>query len=367
MKFNVRLGAALLAETMVLASYAATAADKTFHDAPASVKSVKNPFAGQAAAIKVGGEIFSTRCSKCHGQQGQGTGNIPALTKSSTQSASDGELFWFITTGSVNDGMPAWEKLPEKQRWQIVAFIKAMHGSAGSAAISPAPPATVSKASSPSAPFTDYRYEKPGTVRKITVSDLPAPYATKSSGNGPRLVARPANAWPQAPAGFKVEQYAVGLDGPCLIRTAPNGDSFVAETARGDIKVLRGISSAGKAEQVEVFTQGLNQPYGIAFYPPGPDPQWVYVGNTDSVVRIPYQNEAGEWASLQVDFLIVSRRDDGSLAASIVDPQSALDTAFARSPTSMGANKLKRSARARNRPGRSIRRRSDSCAKSDMT
>ena len=275
---------------MVLASYAATAADKTFHDAPASVKSVKNPFAGQAAAIKAGGEIFSTRCSKCHGQQGRGTGNIPALTKSSTQSASDGELFWFITTGSVNDGMPAWEKLPEKQRWQIVAFIKTMHGSAGSAAISHAPPATVSKASSPFAPFTDYRYEKPGTVRKITVSDLPAPYATKSSGNGPRLVARPANAWPQAPAGFKVEQYAVGLDGPCLIRTAPNGDSFVAETARGDIKVLRGISSAGKAEQVEVFTQGLNQPYGIAFYPPGPDPQWVYVGNTDSVVRIPYQN-----------------------------------------------------------------------------
>ena len=41
---------------------------------------------------------------------------------------------------------------------------------------------------------------------------------------------------------------------------------------------------------------------------------------TPNSLRIPFQDEAGKWSSLQIDFLIVSRRDDGTLAASIVDP-----------------------------------------------
>ena len=142
----------------------------------------------------------------------------------------------------------------------------------------------------PKPPFTDFRYEKPGTTRKITLQDLPEPFATSSAGNGPRVVARPEGAWPQVPEGFKVEQYAAGLDNPRIIQTAPNGDFFVAETRAGDIRVFRGITPQGKPEQVAVFAGGLNQPFGIAFYPPGPNPQWVYVGNTDAVVRYPYQN-----------------------------------------------------------------------------
>ena len=49
----------------------------------------------------------------------------------------------------------------------------------------------------------------------------------------------------------------------------------------GDIKVFRGITADGKPQQVETFATGLKQPYGIAFYPPGPDPQWVYIGTID--------------------------------------------------------------------------------------
>ena len=146
-----------------------------------------------------------------------------------------------------------------------------------------------SSASNP-AVFTDYRGEKPGVVHKITVDDLPQPYATKSTDNGAKVVPRPSDAWPQAPAGFKVELYATGLTNPRLIRTAPNGDLFVAESATGRIKVLRGISKDGKAESVEIFAAGLRMPFGIAFYPPGPNPKFVYVGNTDSVVRFPYEN-----------------------------------------------------------------------------
>jgi glucose/arabinose dehydrogenase len=155
----------------------------------------------------------------------------------------------------------------------------------------PGPTASaMAEAPKPSGPFTDFRFEVPGTFRKITVADLPQPYATRSAANGPRLVRRPADAWPQAPAGFKVTEYATGLDNPRYIITAPNGDFFLDESGAGEIKVFRGVSAEGKPEQAETFATGLHMPYGIAFYPPGPNPQWVYVGETDAVVRFPYQN-----------------------------------------------------------------------------
>jgi glucose/arabinose dehydrogenase len=139
--------------------------------------------------------------------------------------------------------------------------------------------------------FTDYTKEKPGTFRKITVADLPKPYATKSAGNGPKVIAQPPGAWPQALPGFKVERYVdSGLNEPREIRTAPNGDFFVAESGKGEIKLFRGFTSDGKPEVRVVFATGLTRPFGIAFYPPGPDPKWVYVGNTGSVVRFPYKN-----------------------------------------------------------------------------
>jgi len=74
------------------------------------------------------------------------------------------------------------------------------------------------------------------------------------------------------------------------LRAAPNGDVFLAESAPGNIKVLRGIDSQGSVQKVEDFATGLDKPFGIAFYPPGPEPQWVYVANTGSVVRFPYRN-----------------------------------------------------------------------------
>jgi glucose/arabinose dehydrogenase len=139
-------------------------------------------------------------------------------------------------------------------------------------------------------PFTDYRDETPGARHKIVAADLPEPYASESVRNGPSIVRRPEGAWPQAPAGFKVGLYAEHLSNPRLIRTAPNGDLFVAESEPGRIKILRGLSADGKPLAVSVFAAGLNKPFGIAFYPPGPKPRYVYVGNTDMVVRFPYQN-----------------------------------------------------------------------------
>src|SRR6202012_951204 len=110
--------------------------------------------------------------------------------------------------------------------------------------------------------FTDYSKEKPGTMRKITVADLPVPYATQSVDNGPDLVPRPAGAMPEAPAGFKVELYSSDLKNPRLVRTAPNGDIFVVESEpdhsgdSGTVKVFRGVDASGKAKQVATFATG---------------------------------------------------------------------------------------------------------------
>ncbi len=268
------------------------AQDAHFHNAPASGAQEKNPYTGEHAAILEGAKLYTRNCGSCHGIGGRGTGNVPALSHGAVQSVSDGEVFWFITTGSVTNGMPSWAQLPEQQRWQIVTYVKSLKSSTKQKMISlpsgykPVP--TI--AAAPQEPFTDFRFEQPGRMRKISVQDLPAPYSTESAKNGPQLVSRPRGAWPKAPAGFHVQQYATGLDNPRLMRTAPNGDIFLAESISGLIRVFRGITREGKAGEAYVFAKGLNQPYGIAFYPPGKNPQWVYVGNTDSVVRFPYQN-----------------------------------------------------------------------------
>lgn len=137
--------------------------------------------------------------------------------------------------------------------------------------------------------FTDFRDERPGVVHKITLADLPPPMATPAVNNPPTVIARPQEALPQALPGYVVALYADGLENPRLIRTAPNGDVFVAESRPGRVKVLRGANADGRAATVETFATGLNRPFGITFYPPGPNPTHVYVGNTDSIVRFPYE------------------------------------------------------------------------------
>jgi glucose/arabinose dehydrogenase len=271
------------------------AADNPFHGAPASAKTTKNPLAGQQAAIDAGKTVYARNCLSCHGKALKGTGNVPSLIDGKLKGVTEGEIFWFVTKGDKDNGMPSWAFMPEEKRWQVVSYLEAvLSGKATAAGSSAAPAAASSKSelkdASPNAPFTDYRYEKPGTVRKISVSDLPKPFATQSAQNGADVVSRPENAWPVAPAGFKVELFAAGLENPRLLRTAPNGDVFLAESEAGRIRVFRGVTSDGKAEQSAIFASGLKRPYGIAFYPAGPDPQWVYIGNTNEVVRFAYHN-----------------------------------------------------------------------------
>ncbi|MDR3606029.1 MAG: PQQ-dependent sugar dehydrogenase [Oligoflexia bacterium] len=265
-----------------------------FHAAPRSALGLENPFRpDDASAIRAGAALYAKNCASCHGEDAMGMGNVPTLARGPVQSVSDGELYWFIGKGAVQNGMPP-SHLPARQRWQVVTFVKSL----GAAPISPksgqvAPRSHAQseiQAPPPSAPFTDYRFEKPGEFHKIRAKDLPDPAMETSVGNGPEIVPRPAGAWPKVPEGFQVQLYATGLDNPRLIRSAPNGDVFLAESSSGKIRVFRGLTADGKPRQAEVFVAGMNRPYGIAFYPVGKDPKWVYVGNTDAVIRIPYRN-----------------------------------------------------------------------------
>jgi glucose/arabinose dehydrogenase len=139
------------------------------------------------------------------------------------------------------------------------------------------------------AAFGSWHDDAPGKRRHITADALPAPYASPSVGNTVRVVRPPAGAKLNVPAGFEVKEFAGGLAGPRLLRAAPNGDIFVAETGAGRIRVLRPGESGATASQNEVFASGLRGPFGIAFYP-ADNPEWVYVGNTDSVVRFAYRD-----------------------------------------------------------------------------
>jgi len=153
-----------------------------------------------------------------------------------------------------------------------------------------AAPAAAGEARTGKEALGDWTTDAPGVRRKLTLDDLPPPYDTKSAENGAKIVKRPEGAWPKAPEGFKVTEFATKLQNPRVIVTAPNGDQFVAESEPGRVKVLRDADGDGKPELEEVYAKGLRQPFGIAFYPPGPSPKYVYVANTDSVVRFPYKD-----------------------------------------------------------------------------
>jgi len=94
--------------------------------APADAKNRQNPvkgFAGGAKAVAV-------NCVMCHGASGKGDGQqavgLPVKpadwTSEAVQKQTDGELFWKISTG--RGPMPPWKHIPEKDRWEIVNYIR---------------------------------------------------------------------------------------------------------------------------------------------------------------------------------------------------------------------------------------------------
>jgi len=112
---------------------------------------------------------------------------------------------------------------------------------------------------------------------------LPPPFATPSAGNPPRVTAQPPGAKLLLPPGFKISVFADKLDDPRRMLLAANGDVVVSEPGAGKITILRDANHDGVAEQRFTFASNLDGPYGLAFHD-----GFLYVGNEDAVVRIPY-------------------------------------------------------------------------------
>jgi len=172
-----------------------------------------------------------------------------------------------------------------ENRRNVIAYLSTVTIPAGSS-----PTVSIAPAPTPESDPGDWHHAAPGIKHDIKLAELPAPFSTASAGNPPQVVAKPADAKLSVPPKFVVRQFASGLSGPRLVRVAPNGDIFIAETRENRLRVLRAEDGAEAPAQNQVFADGLDRPFGIAFYPPGPDPQWIYAANNNSLVRFPYRN-----------------------------------------------------------------------------
>ena len=188
-----------------------------------------------------------------------------------------------------------------KARAAVIDYLATQSGKAAAPAA-----AAVNKAGTDSAAWTA---DKPGDLHHIKATDLVKPFASESAGNGPKLAARPDGAMPAVPKGFKVGIYADQLGKPRLPLRAPNGDIFLSEAAKGQITLLRS-NGGDKAGTSSVFATGLSRPYGMALWPAGPNPQYLYVANVNSVVRFPYS--AGDLKASGEPEVIVDKISDTS-------------------------------------------------------
>jgi mono/diheme cytochrome c family protein len=101
--------------------------------APPAERQKKSPVP-RAAGVPEGKKIFEANCSVCHGPTGKGDGPVGAaltpkpedLTSQAVRVQTDGALFWKISTG--RGAMPSWQTLPEKDRWNVLDFIRSLGG-----------------------------------------------------------------------------------------------------------------------------------------------------------------------------------------------------------------------------------------------
>lgn len=115
--------------------------------------------------------------------------------------------------------------------------------------------------------------------------DLPAPFATESARRSSRVVPRPDDAFLELPEGFEVNVFAEGdLKNPRMMAQSPSGDVFLSDSFANRILVLRDKDGDGTSDESFVFTEDVVQPFGLAFRD-----GWLYVANTNSVVRFKYK------------------------------------------------------------------------------
>ena len=273
------------------------------------------PALGADAAA--GRNLFRTQCMLCHSAEAGDNGGAqgPNLQGILGRKAAGGDfgysdalkksgLTWDVGTlqrflaspTTVVPGSSMVIPVPESaDRENLVAYFTAVRDGRPAVAATPGgPPRGGGGGFAPPAPAAapqgeaEWKQDAPGVVHRIDLDKLPAPGATASATNFPRVVPKPAGAELKLPPGFKVDVYLSDLTGPRAMQVAPNGDVFLTETQSGRVKLLRPAAN-GASATVTVFAQGLQQPYGIALQPAGANPRWVYISEMNRVVRYPYQ------------------------------------------------------------------------------
>ena len=117
------------------------------------------------------------------------------------------------------------------------------------------------------AAFGDWRADQLGVKRLITADDLEAPDMANSASNAPGGVDRPANAAPVVPKGFAATLVAEGIPQPRVLRFAPNGDLYIADSASGEVVFIPAGDLAAGTATPKVYASSLDSPYCLAFYP----------------------------------------------------------------------------------------------------
>lgn len=280
-----------------------------------TLTSVLFAHSAMAADPNAGKEVFGAQCSLCHsaapgdngGAQGPNLEGIFGRDSAAderfpySQAMRDAGLNWDADTldrfladpvGVLPGSSMVVAIADDEQRENIIAYFEALAngsfeeesgaGPGFGGGFGPPP------SNEPPPGEADWPNDHPGRVHKVDLADLPAPFASDSAVNFPVVAERPEGAELMVPEGFSAEVFTTELEAPRKMVVAPNGDIFVAETQNSRIKVMRPDSDGRAPVSIDVFAQGLQQPLGIGFYPPGDQPEWVYVAEVNRVVRYPY-------------------------------------------------------------------------------
>jgi glucose/arabinose dehydrogenase/cytochrome c2 len=280
---------------------------RAFAIAAAAIIIFSSPAIGADAAS--GKTLFRAQCAVCHtAEPGDGGGTQgPSLIGIFGRPAGSGAGFSY--TPALRGSGLTWDAATlqrflqsptvlvpgttmvvavsgDADRANLAAYFQSVQGAGGSRSGQAA--VTASLIPPGSELSADWRKDTPGRVHRIDAASLPPPYSTPSASNNPRIVARPADGKLAVPPGFRVEVFANGLAGPRKMLVAPNGDILVSEMRGGRISVLHPAPDGARAAKTEIYSQGLSLPFGLAFYPNAKNPQWLYVAETNRVIRYAY-------------------------------------------------------------------------------
>jgi len=257
-----------------------------------------------AADAVAGKAAFRQQCLLCHTAEPNDNGGAQGPTLAGVVGRKAGSVAGFSYTDAMKKSNLTWDAptldrflqaptsvvpgssmvipVPDKTtRENVIAYLQ----------VAPTSAQTASSGVGP-AGDADWKKDAPGRLHRIEATALAKPMASSLARNNSKVVDKPAGAELSVPPGFKVEVYARDLNGPRRLLSAANGDVFVSEMQAGRITLLHPSADGATAASSEVFVDGLKQPFGLALYPNAQEPKWLYVAETNRVVRYAYKTGA---------------------------------------------------------------------------